>query len=406
MKKYSAIPTPCYVLESERLEKNAKILEIVRQQSGAKVLLALKGYAFWREFGILRQKLNGCCASGLYEAKLAFEEFGGRESQKEICVYSPAFKEAEMSAILPLATSIIFNSFYQYATYKDRILDKNKQLENLGLSPIKMGLRINPLYSEVTPVIYNPCSKVSRLGITPSGFEKGVKEHGLEGVSGLHFHTHCEQNADALCRTLEHVEKHFKPYLENMEWVNFGGGHHITRSDYDVNLLIQTIKDFKERYHNNIEVILEPGEAIGWQCGFLIASVIDIVKNDQEIAILDASFSAHMPDCLEMPYRPSILKISVENDEELVEVEKGENQGAFSYFLGGPTCLAGDFMGSFSFDAPLKRGDRIVFQDMLHYTIVKNNSFNGVPLPSLARLDQQGFKILKNFSYEDYKDRN
>ncbi|GAA9245840.1 carboxynorspermidine decarboxylase [Helicobacter pylori] len=405
MKKYSTIPTPCYVLESERLEKNAKILEIVRQQSGAKVLLALKGYAFWREFGILRQKLNGCCASGLYEAKLAFEEFGGRESQKEICVYSPAFKEAEMSAILPLATSIIFNSFYQYATYKDRILDKNKQLENLGLSPIKMGLRINPLYSEVTPAIYNPCSKVSRLGVTPSEFEKGVKEHGLEGVSGLHFHTHCEQNADALCRTLEHVEKHFKPYLENIEWVNFGGGHHITRSDYDVNLLIQTIKDFKERYHN-IEVVLEPGEAIGWQCGFLIASVIDIVQNDQEIAILDASFSAHMPDCLEMPYRPSILKVSVENDEEFIEVEKGENQGAFSYFLGGPTCLAGDFMGSFSFETPLKRGDKIVFQDMLHYTIVKNNSFNGVPLPSLARLDQQGFKILKNFSYEDYKDRN
>ncbi len=405
MKKYSAIPTPCYVLESERLEKNAKILEIVRQQSGAKVLLALKGYAFWREFEVLRQKLNGCCASGLYEAKLAFEEFGGRESQKEICVYSPAFKEAEMNAILPLATSIIFNSFYQYATYKDRILDKNKQLENLGLSPIKMGLRINPLYSEVTPAIYNPCSKVSRLGITPSEFEKGVKEHGLEGVSGLHFHTHCEQNADALCRTLKHVEKPFKPYLENMEWVNFGGGHHITRSDYDVNLLIQTIKDFKERYHD-IEVILEPGEAIGWQCGFLIASVIDIVKNDQEIAILDASFSAHMPDCLEMPYRPNILKISVENDEELVEVEKGENQGAFSYFLGGPTCLAGDFMGSFSFDAPLKRGDKIVFQDMLHYTIVKNNSFNGVPLPSLAKLDQQGFKILKSFSYEDYKNRN
>ncbi|WP_139531652.1 carboxynorspermidine decarboxylase [Helicobacter pylori] len=405
MKKYSAIPTPCYVLESERLEKNAKILEIVRQQSGAKILLALKGYAFWREFGILRQRLNGCCASGLYEAKLAFEEFGGRESHKEICVYSPAFKEAEMSAILPLATSIIFNSFYQYATYKDRILEKNKQLENLGLSPIKMGLRINPLYSEVTPAIYNPCSKMSRLGITPSGFEKGVKEHGLEGVSGLHFHTHCEQNADALCRTLEHVEKYFKPYLENMAWVNFGGGHHITRSDYDVNLLIQTIKDFKERYHN-IEVILEPGEAIGWQCGFLIASVIDIVKNDQEIAILDASFSAHMPDCLEMPYRPSIFKISVENDEEIIEVEKGENQGAFSYFLGGPTCLAGDFMGSFSFEVPLKRGDKIVFQDMLHYTIVKNNSFNGVPLPSLAKIDPQGFKILKNFSYEDYKNRN
>ncbi|WQV01053.1 carboxynorspermidine decarboxylase [Helicobacter pylori] len=405
MKQFSAIPTPCYVLESERLEKNANILEIVRQQSGAKILLALKGYAFWREFGILRKKLNGCCASGLYEAKLAFEEFGGRESQKEICVYSPAFKEAEINAILPLATSVVFNSFYQYTTYKDRILEKNKQLEKLGLSPIKMGLRINPLYSEVTPAIYNPCAKTSRLGIAPSEFEKGVKEHGLEGVNGLHFHTHCEQNADALCRTLEHVERHFKPYLEGMEWVNFGGGHHITRSDYDVNLLIQTIKDFKERYHN-IEVILEPGEAIGWQCGFLIASVIDIVKNGQEIAILDASFSAHMPDCLEMPYRPSILKISIENDEELIEVEKGENQGAFSYFLGGPTCLAGDFMGSFSFDTPLKRGDKILFKDMLHYTIVKNNSFNGVPLPSLAKIDEQGFKILKNFSYEDYKNRN
>ncbi len=405
MKQYSAIPTPCYVLESERLEKNANILEIVHQQSGAKILLALKGYAFWREFGVLRKKLNGCCASGLYEAKLAFEEFGGRESQKEICVYSPAFKEAEINAILPLATSVIFNSFYQYTTYKDRILEKNKQLEKLGLSPIKMGLRINPLYSEVTPAIYNPCAKTSRLGIAPSEFEKGVKEHGLEGVNGLHFHTHCEQNADALCRTLEHVERHFKPYLEGMEWVNFGGGHHITRSDYDVNLLIQTIKDFKERYHN-IEVILEPGEAIGWQCGFLIASVIDIVKNGQEIAILDASFSAHMPDCLEMPYRPSILKISIENDEELIEVEKGENQGAFSYFLGGPTCLAGDFMGSFSFDTPLKRGDKILFKDMLHYTIVKNNSFNGVPLPSLAKIDEQGFKILKNFSYEDYKNRN
>ncbi len=405
MKQYSAIPTPCYVLESERLEKNANILEIVRQQSGAKILLALKGYAFWREFGVLRKKLNGCCASGLYEARLAFEEFGGRESQKEICVYSPAFKEAEINAILPLATSVVFNSFYQYTTYKDRILEKNKQLENLGLSPIKMGLRINPLYSEVTPAIYNPCAKTSRLGIAPSEFEKGVKEHGLEGVNGLHFHTHCEQNADALCRTLEHVERHFKPYLEGMEWVNFGGGHHITRSDYDVNLLIQTIKDFKERYYN-IEVILEPGEAIGWQCGFLIASVIDIVKNGQEIAILDASFSAHMSDCLEMPYRPSILKISIENDEELIEVEKGENQGAFSYFLGGPTCLAGDFMGSFSFDTPLKRGDKILFKDMLHYTIVKNNLFNGVPLPSLAKIDEQGFKILKNFSYEDYKNRN
>ncbi|WP_104687736.1 carboxynorspermidine decarboxylase [Helicobacter acinonychis] len=405
MKQYSAIPTPCYVLESERLEKNANILEIVHQQSGAKILLALKGYAFWREFGILRKKLNGCCASGLYEAKLAFEEFGGRESQKEICVYSPAFKEAEINAILPLATSIIFNSFYQYTTYKDRILEKNKQLENLGLSPIKMGLRINPLYSEVTPAIYNPCSKASRLGIVPSEFEKGVKEHGLEGVNGLHFHTHCEQNADALCRTLEHVERHFKPYLEGMEWVNFGGGHHITRSDYDVDLLIQTIKDFKERYCN-IEVILEPGEAIGWQCGFLLASVIDIIKNDQEIAILDTSFSTHMPDCLEMPYRPSILKISIENDGELIEVEKGENQGAFSYFLGGPTCLAGDFMGSFSFDTPLKRGDKILFKDMLHYTIVKNNSFNGIPLPSLAKIDEQGFKILKNFSYEDYKNRN
>ncbi|WP_104760577.1 carboxynorspermidine decarboxylase [Helicobacter cetorum] len=402
---YSSIPTPCYVLESERLEENAKILDFVQQQSGAKILLALKGYAFWREFDILREYLSGCCASGVYEANLAFEEFGGREVNKEICVYSPAFKEEDLKEVLPIATSIVFNSFYQYVKFRDIVLAKNKSLENLGLSPIKMGLRINPLYSEVTPAIYNPCAKVSRLGITPSEFEKGVKEHGLEGINGLHFHTHCEQNSDALKRTLEHVEKHFKPYLEQMEWVNFGGGHHITREDYDVKLLIQIIKDFKARY-NNIEVILEPGEAIGWQCGFLLASVVDLVQNEETIAILDTSFSAHMPDCLEMPYRPNILKISVENNEEVIEVEKGENKGIYSYVLGGPTCLAGDFMQGFSFDTPLKRGDKILFKDMLHYTIVKNNTFNGVPLPSLAKLDKKGFKVLKDFSYEDYKNRN
>ncbi len=310
---YFSIPSPCYVLENHKLESNLEILDSIQQQSGARILLALKGYAFWRKFDKLRKILAGSTASGIYEATLGFEEIGGRESGKEVCVFSPAYKSNEINALLAISTHIIFNSFSQWQKYKPAIESKNATLINLGLSPISVGLRLNPLFSEVEPEIYNPCAKYSRLGITPSEFAKGIAKFGtngkLEGIDGLHFHTHCEQGADALSRTLEHIYKHFSNALNHAKWINLGGGHHITKKGYDTNLLISLIKDIKAKY-NNIDVFLEPGEAVGWESGFLLGEVVDIVENEKHIAILDVSASAHMPDCLEMPYRPSVVKIS------------------------------------------------------------------------------------------------
>lgn len=400
---YFSIPSPSYILESTKLDSNLAILDTIQKESGAKILLALKGYAFWRRFHNVRQVLSGSAASGIYEARLGFEEIGGRESQKEVCVFSPAFKPQEIAALLPIATHIIFNSFAQYQKFKPTIQEKNKQLQSLGLSPISMGLRVNPLYSEVTPPIYNPCAPQSRLGITPDEFQKGVESYGLADICGLHFHTHCEQDSYALEHTLEHIEKHFGTYIPQMQWINFGGGHHITRADYDTHHLITLIKNFRQR-HNQIKVFLEPGEAVGWQCGFLLAEVVDIVENSGSIAILDVSASAHMPDCLEMPYRPQCAKISKEN--AMLEQDLGEMQGAYHYRFGGPTCLSGDVIGDFSFDTPLCVGDRILFFDMLHYTIVKNTTFNGVPLPSLGVIENNRFSLLKSFTYTDYKERN
>ncbi|CUU39191.1 Carboxynorspermidine decarboxylase, putative [Helicobacter typhlonius] len=397
------LPSPCYVLEEERLNNNLAILESVQKQSGAKILLALKGYAFWRVFENLRKTLNGSTASGLYEARLGFEEIGGAAQGKEVCVFSPAYKEQEMLHIIEYATHIIFNSFAQWQTFKPLIESKNQQLKIQNLAPIEVGLRVNPLYSEVEPPIYNPCIAGSRLGITPSAFQKGVAQYGLEDVSGLHFHTHCEQDSTALKRTLPHFEKHFGAYIRSMKWINFGGGHHITRADYHRDLLVLLIKDFKAR-HNDVEVFLEPGEAVGWQVGFLIGEVVDIVENGMPIAILDVSASCHMPDCLEMPYRPALTKLSSANG---LESDKGEGVGAYKYRLGGPTCLAGDVIGDYSFDTPLCIGDRVIFEDMLHYTIVKNTTFNGVGLPSLGVIDTQGvWRLLKSFDYNDYKQRN
>ena len=450
---YFALPSPCYVLENHKLESNLEILNNIQKQSGAKILLALKGYAFWRKFDKVREVLAGSSASGIYEATLGFEEIGGRESNKEVCVFSPAYKPSEINALLSIATHIIFNSFAQWQKYKPAIQSKNSQLAKLGLSPISVGLRLNPLFSEVEPEIYNPCAKYSRLGITPSEFEKGLKnlakssgenvdgvadskecsvDFALEGIEGLHFHTHCEQGADALARTLEHIHRHFSSALKQMKWINLGGGHHITKKGYDTDLLISLIKDIKSKY-NNIEVFLEPGEAVGWESGFLLGEVVDIVENEKKIAILDVSASAHMPDCLEMPYRPSVIKISRSqnhtNDNSdkkvLCESDKGEcgtstgkNGGKYAYRFGGPTCLAGDIIGDFSFDTPLEVGDRVAFLDMLHYTIVKNTTFNGVPLPSLGiiEISKSGkasepskeckFRLLKSFGYNDYKERN
>lgn len=398
-----SIPSPAYVLEEDKLNANLSLLDSIRQKSGAKIFLALKSYAFWRKFENLKVILDGSTASGLYEARLGYEEIGGMHTGKEVCVFSPAYKKQDFDQILEYATHIIFNSFSQWQQFKPFVESRNKALVLQNLPPIEVGLRVNPLYSEVKPAMYNPCVEGSRLGITPSEFAKGVELYGLDGISGLHFHTHCEQNSTALGRTLPHFEKHFGQYLEGKKWVNFGGGHHITRADYDCDLLVKLIVDFKAA-HNDIEVFLEPGEAVGWQVGFLIGEVVDIVQNGLPIAILDVSASAHMPDCLEMPYRPALCKLS---SQGVIEADLGESMGKYIYRLGGPTCLAGDVIGDYSFDTPLCVGDRVIFEDMLHYTIVKNNTFNGIPLPCLGVIDRNGqWQILKNFGYEDYKQRN
>lgn len=397
-----AIPSPSYVLEEERLNANLALLDSVQKQSKAKILLALKGYAFWRVFENLKHTLSGSTASGFYEARLGYESIGGRAQNKDICVFSPAYKETEIKEIIQYATHIIFNSFAQWQRFKPLIESANADLLALHLTPIEIGLRVNPMYSEVTPPIYNPCVHGSRLGITPESFRQGVQKYGLDGISGLHFHTHCEQDSAALSRTLPHFEKHFGKYLQGKKWVNFGGGHHITRVDYDISLLIALIDNFKQRYQ--VDVFLEPGEAVGWNVGFLIGEVVDIVENGMQIAILDVSAAAHMPDCLEMPYRPNVCKLALDGN---IESDKGIGVGAYTYRFGGPTCLAGDVIGDYSFDTPLCVGDRVIFEDMLHYSIVKNNTFNGVPLPSLGVIDAHGkWRLLKTFDYMDYKQRN
>ena len=395
-KNFEKIPSPCYVLEEAKFIKNLELLHHIEEQSGAKILVALKGYALWRSFEIAKKYLSGITASGIYEARLGYETFG-----KEITTFSPAYKEEEIRELVKISNHIIFNSFSQWQRFKGIIEEENAK----GERKVEMGLRVNPNYSKVSPEIYNPCIEGSRLGINPSEFKKGVQKYGLQGISGLHFHTHCEQDSDELSRTLKHFEKHFEKWIPQMQWINFGGGHHITRKDYKVDFLIQIIKDFKEKYHT--EVYLEPGEAVGWQAGFLIGSVVDIMKNGIEIAILDISAAAHMPDCLEMPYRPmirnSFIAKAFKKDKHLNLIGKKKH----SYRFGGPTCLAGDVIGDYSFEEPLKVGDRIIFEDMVHYTIVKNNIFNGVPLPSIGILRENGeFELWKKFSYEDYKHRN
>ncbi len=368
------IPTPCYVLEEELLEKNLKLLNFVSKQSGAKILLALKGYSFYKSFDMVAKYLDGCCASGLYEAKLAKEEF-----KKEIHVYSPAFKDDEIDEIINISSHISFNSFSQYQKFKKKA---NKK--------VSLGIRVNPECSFASVDMYNPCTLHSRLGVTLAEF----KEELLDGIEGLHFHALCEENATALKTVLESFEEKFGKYIPKMKWINFGGGHHITRDDYDVEQLIKIIKDFKKRY-NNIEIYLEPGEAVGWQSGVLVASVIDIVHNGIDIAILDVSNEAHMPDTVIMPYRPE------------VKGAKKEGEKKYNIKLGGNSCLAGDFMGIYSFDKPLKIGDKVIFEDQMHYTIVKNTTFNGVRLPSLGILRKNGlFEIVKSFGYDDYKRRN
>ncbi|RAX54728.1 carboxynorspermidine decarboxylase [Helicobacter sp. 16-1353] len=383
------IKSPIYILEEAKLRRNLEILDSIQQQSGAKILLALKGFAFWSSFKMVSTYLKGITASGIYEARLGFEEFRKYNKNAEIAVFSPAFSKKEIKKLLPFANHIIFNSFSQFGRFKDLLKD----------SKVDIGLRVNPMYSTVTPPIYNPCIKGSRLGITPDEFTKALKIYSLDEVSGIHFHTHCEQNSDALERTLEYFEKYFGKYLKTMKWVNFGGGHHITRKDYDISKLINIIKKFKES-HNNIDVYLEPGEAVGWQCGVLVGQIMDIISNDYKIAITNISAATHMPDCLEMPYTPEI------RDAKIINLDT-DKESKYAYRLGSPSCLAGDIIGDYAFNKELCIGDKIIIEDMIHYTIVKNNTFNGIPLPSLGILKENGkLKIVKKFAYNDYKKRN
>ncbi|MBD3841963.1 MAG: carboxynorspermidine decarboxylase [Campylobacterales bacterium] len=376
----SNLPSPCYVCEEALLEKNLKLLKKVQDETGVYILLALKGFAMFSTFDLCKKYLKGCCASGLNEAILAKEEFG-----LEVHTYSPAFKPNEFEPITKISNHIVFNSFAQLDTYKDNVLPSNS-----------LGLRINPEYSSVEVDLYNPCGAFSRLGTTKKAFDKAVEEKPklLKFLDGFHFHALCEQNVDALQGALAKFEENFAHYFKDLKWVNFGGGHHITRSDYDVDGLIKLLQNFKSRYPH-LKVYLEPGEAVGWQTGYLEATVLDIVHNGMDICILDTSAECHMPDTLAMPYKATIRGAS-----------SNPNEKQYKYRFGGNTCLAGDIIGDYSFDKPLQIGDKIILEDMIHYTMVKTTTFNGINLPSIAIKKKDGnFKIIKNYGYESYKDR-
>ena len=370
-----SVPTPSFVVEENLLRKNLEILKRVRKESGAKILLAQKAFSMFHFYPLISEYLDGTTASGIYEARLGKEQFG-----KETHVFSPAYRQEELLELLPICDHILFNSLSQWKRYKEVALASGKSF----------GLRVNPECStQEGHAIYDPCAPGSRLGI----LAEDLAGEDLTGIDGLHFHTLCEQNVDDLITTLQSFEEKFAQYLPKMKWVNFGGGHHITRANYKVDTLIDVIKTFKNKYQ--VEVYLEPGEAIALNAGYLVASVLDITQNHGVTnAILDTSATCHMPDVLEMPYRPHIINSG----------KPGEK--VCTYQLGGPTCLAGDIIGSYSFDHELQIGDRLIFCDMAIYSMVKTNTFNGMPLASILAVDTHNrWQVIRQFSYEDFKMR-
>ncbi len=372
--KKEQLKTPCYVIQEQKIIENLERLKQVKEATGCKILLAQKAFSMYSIYPLIGQYLDGTTASGLYEARL-----GKEEMKKENHIYAPAYREEEIDEIISYCDHIVFNSFSQLTKYKEKVKQKGKSI----------GIRINPECStQEGHAIYDPCAAGSRLGITKANFRPEL----LEDVEGIHFHTLCEQNSDDLKTTLQAVEEKFGPWLSKMKWINFGGGHHITREDYDIETLITCINEIKEKYY--VQIYLEPGEAIALNAGSLFTTVLDIVHNGMEIAILDTSASCHMPDVLEMPYRPP-LKDSGKSGEK-----------AYTYRLGAPTCLAGDIIGDYSFDKPLTCGQRLEFLDMAIYTMVKNNTFNGMPLPSIVLERKNGeCQIIRTFGYEDFKMR-
>ncbi|MFQ7575775.1 MAG: carboxynorspermidine decarboxylase [Lachnospira sp.] len=391
MKKidFDLIPTPSYIVDERLLENNLKLLKSVIDRTGCKILLAQKGFSMYSLYPMISHYLDGTTASSLYEAKLGKEYMPG-----EVHIFSPAYKDEEFEEITKLCGHIVFNSISQFAKFADRAIEA-------GCS---CGIRVNPEYAEVDHEIYNPCCEGSRLGTVLDVFEKELSDNPevLDKIEGLHFHVMCEQNSDTLNRVLEHVEEKFGKYmaLSNIKWINFGGGHHITRPGYDVSLLIKCINYIKEKY--NVAVYLEPGEAVALNTGYLVSSVMDIQNRsfmtdgniEMQTVILDTSAACHMPDVLEMPYRPEIIGAGMPGEFK------------YNYRFGGNTCLAGDIIGDYSFEHELKPGDKLVFCDMAHYSMVKNNTFNGIALPNIMSYnDTDGAYIIKKFSYEDFKCR-
>ena len=377
MKKidYTQAPSPSYVVDERLLTKNLEVLQSIQERTGAKILLALKGFSMHSVFPLVGKYLAGVTSSSLFEARLGYEKMG-----KEVHAYAPAYADSEFDELLQYTDHIVFNSHSQWNRFKEKVQNAGKKID--------VGLRINPEYSEIETQLYNPCAPYSRFGITLDNFNPDE----LDGIDGLHFHTMCEQNSDTLKRTIKVVDEKFGEYIKKMKWINFGGGHHITRPDYDIETLVESILFIKEKY--NVDVYLEPGEAIALNTGYLVSTVLDIVHNGMDIAILDTSATCHMPDVLEMPYRPNIIDAGMPGDNE------------YTYRLGGMTCLAGDVIGDYSFKEPLKPGDKIVFCDMAHYTMVKNHMFNGVNLPSIASYnDEEGLKVVRQFVFEDYSNR-
>ncbi len=378
------LPSPCFVVDQVAIERNLGILKQVADDSGAKVLAALKAFSMWHLGPLTAQYLNGTCASGLHEAMLGKECYQAPGKDNEVHVYSAAFSKEDLTQLVAFADHIVFNSLSQWQHYQEIIQEAQTKRPEL-----EFGLRINPEHSEGSVPIYDPCAPGSRLGIRISE----LADQDLTGISGLHFHTLCEQGFAELDRTLSAVERKFGDLLDQMQWINFGGGHHITAPGYDIEGLVKRIKGFSEQYQ--VQVYLEPGEAIAIGTGILSAEVLDIIESDGQQALLDTSATCHMPDTLEMPYRPDITG-SGEKD-----------QYAYNYRLGGLTCLAGDIINDYSFEQPLEIGQRLVFEDMAHYTMVKTTTFNGTKLPALALWNSQTdeLEVVKAFGYEDFKQR-
>ena len=377
--------TPYYRIEERLLRNNLALIRRTAEEAGVEFILAFKAFALWKTFFIFRDYIAHTTASSPNEARLAFEEFGSKAH-----TYSPAYEDKDFDTIMRCSSHITFNSLQQFEHFYPRIVE-NKKL-------ISCGLRINPQYSEIETTLYNPCAPGSRFGILAEQLPDKLPE----GIEGFHCHNHCESSAAALAHTLEHIEARFGKWLPKIKWLNLGGGHLLTRKDYDVRLLIDTLKSFKARYPQ-LHLILEPGSAFAWQTGDLFASVVDIVENDGiKTAILNVSFTCHMPDCLEMPYWPAIRGAETLEPPQAA----GREREPLVYRLGGNSCLSGDFMGYWRFEQPLQIGDTIRFLDMIHYTTVKTNMFNGIPHPSLVLLRENGEEeLLRRFGYEDYRDR-